>query len=171
MEPLADEKTEFIFSTVDKVDNATAFGKEEYKDFGEYLEYIKTVFTLVIEQPIDNYSIEGYSTVHNGIILLPNEEINAAFAIIQLYEKILKEKETPPLLSNLITLNNDKYNGPLSVEKLIEPNALHLGQMGFAFPLSISQRKSLYTFLQSEDKVFAINGPPGTGKPLCFRVS
>ncbi|MCD8262438.1 MAG: AAA family ATPase [Bacteroides sp.] len=36
--------------------------------------------------------------------------------------------------------------------------------MGFEFPLSISQRKSLYTFLDGKGKVFAVNGPPGTGK-------
>ncbi len=36
--------------------------------------------------------------------------------------------------------------------------------MGFDFPLSISQRKGLYTFLHGNDKVFAVNGPPGTGK-------
>ena len=36
--------------------------------------------------------------------------------------------------------------------------------MGFDFPISISQRKSLYTYLQSNEKVFAVNGPPGTGK-------
>jgi predicted ATPase len=36
--------------------------------------------------------------------------------------------------------------------------------MGFDFPISISQRKSLYTYLESNEKVFAVNGPPGTGK-------
>ncbi len=36
--------------------------------------------------------------------------------------------------------------------------------MGFDFPISISQRKSLYTYLQAENKIFAVNGPPGTGK-------
>ena len=50
------------------------------------------------------------------------------------------------------------------VPNLINSNSLHIGQMGFDFPISISQRKSLYTYLQSNEKVFAVNGPPGTGK-------
>ncbi len=61
LEPLADEKTELhILSTVDRVDNRTSPLEMKYmKIFGEYLEYIKTVFTSVIEQLIGNYSIEG----------------------------------------------------------------------------------------------------------------
>jgi len=164
LEPLADERTEFIFSTVEKVDKATAVGKEEYKSYEEYIDYIKTLFGLAIEQPINNYKTEGYNTIQNGIILLPDEDINAAMGIIHLYEKILKENNIPSLLASFINLKNDIANQPLSVSELIEANFLHLGQMGFDFPLSISQRKSLYTLLQTDNKVFAVNGPPGTGK-------
>ncbi len=164
LEPLADERTEFIFSTVERVDKATSVGKEEYKSFNEYIHYIKTIFSFAIDQPIDNYKTEGYNTIQNGIILLPDEDINAAIGIIHLYEKILKEKTIPELLANFINLKNDIANQPLSVSELIEENFLHLGQMGFDFPISISQRKSLYTLLKTDDKAFAINGPPGTGK-------
>lgn len=164
LEPLADEKTEFIFSTVEKVDKASSIGKEGYKNFEEYIDYIKTIFSLAIDQLIESYHSEGYNTIQNGIILLPDEDINAAIGIIHLYEKILKEKKVPLLLSNFINLKNDTANQPLSVSHLIEVNFLHLGQMRFDFPLSISQRKSLYTLLQTNDKVFAVNGPPGTGK-------
>ncbi len=94
---------------------------------------------------------------------MPNEEINAAFAIIQLYEKILKEKQAPFLLSHLITLNNDKYNQPLSVEKLIGPNALHLGQMGFCFFLL--RREKVYTlFCNQRIKNLPLTDRFGTGK-------
>ncbi|BAV06141.1 AAA domain-containing protein [Filimonas lacunae] len=164
LEPLADEKTEFIFSTVEKVDIATAPGKEKYKIVQEYIDYLRTVFTIATDQLIENYTTEGYSTLSNAIVLLPDEEINAAIGIIQLYEKIVSSQNTPPLLSHFISLKNDICRPPLSAEKLMEANYLHIGQMGFSFPLSISQRKSLYTFLTSDDKVFAINGPPGTGK-------
>lgn len=164
LEPLADEKTEFIFSTVEKVDIASAAGKEEYKSLQEYLDYLHTAFVLAVDQPINEYKTEGYSTVSNAVIILPDEEINAAFAIIQLYEKILKGKEIPSLLSNFITLRNNTEHSAVSVESMIVPNAMHTGQMGNSFPLSISQRKCLSTFLQSEDPVFAVNGPPGTGK-------
>ncbi|MEO6686896.1 MAG: AAA domain-containing protein, partial [Dyadobacter sp.] len=164
LEPLADERTEFIFSTVEKVDKATPFRKEKYKFFQDYITYIKDVFQKAVEQTISTFSADGYETVHHGIILLPDEDINAAAGIIQLYEKIAAETIIPPLLSDFISLDNKTENLPLPVSKLMDANFLHVGQMGYDFPLSISQRKGLYTFLQGNDKVFAVNGPPGTGK-------
>lgn len=164
LEPLADESTEFIFGSVENIDKATTVGKEEYNNYLDYISYLKDVFKKAINQEIENYSIEGYETLNNAVILLPNEDINAAVAIIELYEKILKENNTPELLKSFITLKNDNSKTPLSVPEFIHYNDLHLGQMGFDFPISISQRKSLYTYLQSNDKVFAVNGPPGTGK-------
>lgn len=164
LEPLADERTEFIFTSVEKVDLATAIGKEEFDNYAHYIQYIKKVFTFSIDQDIEEYSTQGYETISNAIILLPDEEMNAAIGIIQLYEKILKEKEIPKLLKSFITLKNGSIKTPVAVSDLINPNSLHLGQMGFDFPLSISQRKSLYTHLGANEKVFAVNGPPGTGK-------
>jgi len=164
LEPLADERTEFIFGSVENIDKATAIGKEEYTNYLDYIQYLKDVFKKAINQEIESYSIQGYETLNNAIILLPDEDINAAIGIIQLYEKIIKEKNTPELLKSLINLKNDNPKTPLSVPELINNNPLHLGQMGFDFPISISQRKSLYTYLQSNEKVFAVNGPPGTGK-------
>jgi hypothetical protein len=164
LEPLADERTEFIFGSIEDIDKATAIGKEEYTNYFDYIQYVKAVFKKAINQEIESYSIKGYETLNNAIILLPDEDINAAIGIIQLYEKILKEKNTPELLKSFVTLKNDKPKAPLSVPELINSNPLHLGQMGFDFPISISQRKSLYTYLQSNEKVFAVNGPPGTGK-------
>jgi hypothetical protein len=164
LEPLADERTEFIFGTVENIDNSTAIGKEEYTNYLDYIQYLKDVFKKAINQEIESYSIQGYETLNNAIILLPDEDINAAIGIIQLYEKILKEKSTPKLLKSFINLKNDNPKTPLGVPELINNNSLHLGQMGFDFPISISQRKSLYTYLQSDKKVFAVNGPPGTGK-------
>lgn len=164
LEPLADERTEFIFGSVDNIDKATAIGKEEYTNYLDYIKYLKDVFKKAINQEVESYSTQGYETLYNAIILLPDEDINAAIGIIQLYEKILKKKNTPELLKSFINLINDNPKTPLTVPELINNNSLHLGQMGFDFPISISQRKSLYTYLQSHEKVFAVNGPPGTGK-------
>ncbi|WP_159469392.1 AAA domain-containing protein [Dyadobacter sp. 3J3] len=164
LEPLADERSEFIFSTVEKVDKATPFRKEKYKFFQDYITYIKDVFQKAVEQTISTFSADGYETVHRAIILLPDEDINAAAGIIQLYEKIAAETIIPPLLSDFISLDNKTENLPLPVSKLMDANFLHVGQMGYDFPLSISQRKGLYTFLQNSDRIFAVNGPPGTGK-------
>ncbi|WP_018627085.1 AAA domain-containing protein [Niabella aurantiaca] len=164
LDPLADEKTDFIFSSVEAVDKAAALGKEEYKSYKEYIIYVKEVFRSAVDQDVEQYSTGVYETLNHAVVLLPEEEINAAVGIIQLYEKILNEKKIPALLQRFITLKNDKSTTPKNVSELIALNILHLGQMGFDFPISISQRKSLYTFLNANDQVFAVNGPPGTGK-------
>jgi hypothetical protein len=164
LEPLADEKNEFIFSNVEDVDHAATLGREDYTKYSEYVEYVRNVFEKAIHQKLYEYYSEGYETVYNGLILIPKEEMNAADGIIQLYEKILKSKKIPPLLELLITLKNNNKKLPVSVPDHIDFNELHVGQMGFDFPLSISQRKSLNTLLSAKDKVFAVNGPPGTGK-------
>ena len=164
LEPLADERTEFIFGSVENIDKATAIGKEHYENYLAYVKYLKDVFRKAINQELTSYSNQGYETVNNAIILLPDEDITAAIGIIHLYEKILKEKNTPELLKSFITLKNENQKNPLGVPNLISSNSLHLGQMGFDFPISISQRKSLYTYLQSNEKIFTVNGPPGTGK-------
>lgn len=164
LDPLADERTEFIFGSVENVDIATSLGKENYADYQEYIDYLGHVFKKAIGQEINSYSKEGYETAYTGIVLLPDADINAAVSIIQLYEKLLKREKLPELLKAFITLKNSHEMPPVSVPQLSDLNSLHLGQMGSDFPLSVSQRKSLYTFLQAKDKVFAVNGPPGTGK-------
>lgn len=164
LEPLADERTEFIFSSVEKVDEAMALGMEKYGNFYEYINYVKSVFIKAINQTVSSYEVDGYHTVNNGIVLLPDEDINAAIGIIHLYEKILKSESVSPLLVSFIDLDNKISAKPLEVADLLNANELHLGQMSFEFPLSISQRKGLYTLLKDDSKVFAVNGPPGTGK-------
>ncbi|KGK30529.1 AAA domain-containing protein [Cellulophaga sp. E6(2014)] len=164
LEPLADERTEFIFGSVDKVDKATAIGKESFDSYVDYIKYLESVFNEAIGQELKSYVKEGYETIHNGIVLLPDEDMNAAIGIIHLYEKILEEKNIPALLKSFITLRNDVQNPPVKVKDLINSNEMHVGQMGNDFPISISQRTSLNSFLTTNDKVFAINGPPGTGK-------
>lgn len=129
LEPLADERTEFIFGSVESIDKATAIGKEKYTNYLDYIQYLKDLFKEVISQEIDSYTIQGYETLNNAIILLPDEEINACIGIIELYEKILykirKEKNTPELLKSFITLKNDNQKMPLGVPDLIFPFQYH----------------------------------------------
>ena len=164
LEPIADENTEYVLASVDSVDKATCIGKEKFCNYEEYIDYVQAVFKIAVGQELNSYKCTGYETVNNGIILLPDDEINAAISIINLYEKILNEESIPQLLKSVININNEIENLPLDIDKFIDVNYMHLGQMGDGFPLSISQRKGLYTFLNSKSKVFAVNGPPGTGK-------
>jgi len=164
LDPLADEKNDYVLSTVEKVDLASTHGKERYQDYIEYISHIKSTFQFVTGQDIENYKTEGYQTTHNAIIVVPDEDVTAAIGIIHLYEEIIKTEINLPLLTSFISIDNTTQKRPLPVSKFIDFNHFHLGQMGFDFPISISQRRSLYTFIHEENKVFAVNGPPGTGK-------
>lgn len=164
LSPIADDRIDFFFGAVDDVDHVIASKKERFDSYSEYIQYIQTVFKDISGQDFENYHVEGYHSIYSSIILLPEEDINAAFGILELYEKILQERRFPQLLSKFISVNNIEENPSVSISGLINPNQKHLGQMGFDFPLSISQRKSLYTLLDQDNPVFAVNGPPGTGK-------
>lgn len=166
--PNANGSAEFIFTSVEKVDVAATIGKESICNYKEYIEYVKAVFNKATDgQGISTYECEGYEIIRNGIVLLPKDEINAAYSIVSLYNKIIVRDEEEASLNLLESIVNvDDVGGalPLNSAQFVEANPLHLGQMGSSFSLSLSQRKSLYTFLNSKSKVFAVNGPPGTGK-------
>lgn len=169
LEPVADERTAYVFSSMEQVDNATSVSFPNNTVYIEYLESINKVFEFVAEKSLINYKTDSHNTVYDAIILLPNEEIGAAKSIVELYHRILEQKRVNPnfqflLLSKFIGLEHPKPKIPIEVSNFMTYNALHLGQMGFDFPISISQRKALYTFNEKEQSVFAVNGPPGTGK-------
>lgn len=164
LEPYADEKTECIIASVEAVDKATTLGKEENKSFGEYLEYIREIFKAVTGQALDQFTVGGFETIATSLIFIREENINAIGGILNLYTNILHDKGEYKALESLITSNHPGGVPPASGKDHMDANALHLGQMGYAFPLSVSQRKSLYAYLGTNDRIFAVNGPPGTGK-------
>ncbi|MBK8044450.1 MAG: AAA family ATPase [Haliscomenobacter sp.] len=135
---------------------------------------MNSIFKFVTDHSIEDYQTIGHNTIFDAILLLPDEEIGASKAIIELYHRILQEKKQAglptPLLSHFINIQNPINKEPVSVENFINHNATHLGQMRFEFPISISQRKALYTLNSKEQKVFAINGPPGTGKTTLLQT-
>lgn len=164
LEPHADDRVNYTFSTVEKEDAATSIGKDEMSSLVEYYDYIDSVFYAITGQDFGSYEDEDLVRVNNAFILLPEEEIPVSAGIISLYNRILSEEHISPCLKEFINIENNKEYRPISTESLMEVNFRHLGQMGSEFPLSFSQRISLCTWLQSKGRIFAINGPPGTGK-------
>jgi len=136
----------------------------EFDSFDEYISYITDLFAQLADSAMAGFQVEGFTCVKDALILMPDEEIGAATGIIGLYETLLKQGEIPPLLKTLSSVDTVEPVEPLTTQELIRWNDSHLGQMGFEFPLSVSQRKGLYTFLSAGNRVFAVNGPPGTGK-------
>ena len=163
--PSANEENDFIFSHVDTVDTATTLDKSEFEDWATYWEFILQVFEQITDQSLASYDQEYYSKVDRILYFVPDEKFMPSTHIIKLLENLLINESEPSLIKQVIHAPNRKDKKPLSVGQYMETNSLHLGQMGCDYPLSISQRKALYTFLNAkEEKVFAVNGPPGTGK-------
>lgn len=163
--PSADEDNDFIFSHVDTVDAATKLDKETFEDWKAYWDFHQEVFKELTDQPLSSYEVEYYSKVDRVVYFTPDEEFTPSTHIIKLLENLLINESEPTLLKQVIETPNREDHRPLSVAQYIDANILHLGQMGCEYPLSVSQRKALYTFLNGKgEKVFAVNGPPGTGK-------
>jgi len=162
--PYADDRVEFTFSTVEEVDEAMAREPLRFDSWTAYVEYLVGLFETLSGSSLAQFEVEGFATVRDGVVLMPDEETGAAVGVIGLYEKLSKEEKLPPLLHTFTTLEHPEPGLPLDTRGLLEANRLHLGQMGYDFPLSVSQRKSLYTYLADNSRVFAVNGPPGTGK-------
>ena len=156
----------------------------QFEKYGDYIGYICDVFKAITGKefveyatncmeeryPDDIGSFEAYShtiTRATAIIVFPPDEKknkNAGKFILELYNYLCAQSSYSPLLSKMI--NGEAKTSPfLPEEDWVRLNAWHLGQMKNDYPLSYSQRRSLYTILNQWDKpVHVINGPPGTGK-------
>lgn len=84
--------------------------------------------------------------------------------ILRLYDKLLDCKEDLPLLECLTRCECEPLL-PLPARREIYANKRHLAQMSSDFPLSVSQRETLAMYTHPRgSRIFAVNGPPGTGK-------
>lgn len=162
--PVADDRVDLVLASVDTMDDAIAVNARDYDNYQDYVNQVEAFFAQLTGINMQAFSPLGYELLNNGRVVLPEDEITAASAIINLYEKINNCSENLPLLSRIIDLNHDKEIAPLDVSDFAAYNDMHIGQMNYKFPISISQRKALYTLLSKDNRVFAVNGPPGTGK-------
>lgn len=100
-------------------------------------------------------------------------DINTTQNIRNLYDQLLDETCEPKneLMQILLSEKEESQNKELNIKseagsrRLIYLNKNHYGQMRCDFPLSRSQRAAFAEYLEDvNNKVFAVNGPPGTGK-------
>lgn len=175
----------FILGDLDTAESAIADDNGgQFEEYDDYIGYICNVFTAITGKKFREYasdcmqernlkaedSFEAYSHTITGttaIIIFPPDEKkskNAGKNILELYNYLCTQSSYPTLLSKMI--NGEARTYPfLPEEKWISLNAEHLGQMKDDYPLSYSQRRSLYTILSQWGKpVHVVNGPPGTGK-------
>ncbi|WP_103864806.1 ATP-binding protein [Aquimarina sp. I32.4] len=163
--PSAGKEADFILGDVDNVDRAAAISQIGIKNWSQYVNYLNDVFKEITSQNIQNYIEVDFAIVKENIFFCPEEEQGAASGIINLYHHLLKKNKLPKLLEGLISGFSQSAKKPIEVSSYMDELDKHLGQMGDSFPLSITQRKTLHTFINDDaNSVFAVNGPPGTGK-------
>lgn len=163
--PVVDDRIEYTIGDTEVFDRACAGGDFDFKKYQDYINHLLRIFEQVAQADLSSYRHENFVTDYTAHILVPDETMGAAMNLVKLYENLLIEENVPPLLNKLICLDRNPSKPPLALKEWLNVNERHLGQMKAAFPLSFSQRKSLYTLLANPDEqVMAINGPPGTGK-------
>jgi len=171
LEPIADVRNDFIFSSIDVVTVAKEIPQpksnyeEETIGWDEYWDYINQVFSEIAFSKLYDYRTEGYTTEYKVTYFATSSKIATAKSILFLYNNLLNEPEELPLFSKIINPYNRERINAVTDNGFLNYNHLHLGQMSNEFPLSISQRKTLLSYLTAEENsVTAVNGPPGTGK-------
>jgi len=164
LEPQVNEHVNFTFSHVEKIDEVFA-SNFEGKDWNSYWKFIQTIFIEITNCEIPKYKTEDFSVVVLNTIVVNDTLPSAADGIIKLYDHLITSQPAIPLVETMSNPDLAKLDMLLTVEEFENASLSHLGQMGYEFPLSISQRKSLYQFnTLMEGDVIAVNGPPGTGK-------
>jgi len=169
--PIADIGNDFIFSKMDLVEEAremeTPFplDDEEIVSWDIYWAYINDVFEAIAFSDMNFYNTEGYTTRPKVTYFATSSKIATAKSILFLYENLLNETIDFPLIEKLVDPIDRERKTAITDDGFLNYNHLHLGQMSNEFPLSISQRKTLLSYLTAEaNSVTAVNGPPGTGK-------
>ncbi len=165
LEPQVNEDVNFIFSDVDEVDETFAKPFSGENTWTDYWSYIQASFKDITGVKLFEYTIEGHMANFSNTIVVNDTLTSAADGIIKLYDYLIREEEAPLLLETLAERSYSPLRPLLGIDAFEQVSAQHLGQMAYAYPLSISQRKSLYHFhTLNKGEVLAVNGPPGTGK-------
>ncbi|PUZ26596.1 AAA domain-containing protein [Chitinophaga costaii] len=165
LEPQVNDDVNFIFVDVDKVDAAFAKPFAGDNSWTAYWKYIQQCFKNITGTDLFEFSSGSHTAKYANTVVISDNLTGAADAIIGLYDYLHTEKEPLPLLNNFISKNYSPLRSLLTNEAFEQQSTAHLGQMAYEFPLSISQRKTLYHFLTlKHGESLAVNGPPGTGK-------
>jgi superfamily I DNA and/or RNA helicase len=151
-------------ATMEKLDGVlknTEFKVDTFKNYWEDCEHF---FKTVTGKSYNSFKTkETYS-----FAICRLEDSNSSTNILQLYndlifDKVTKNKEHK-ILRKILKEKTEEKNYNLSKSE-IYLNENHYGQMSNEFPLSKSQRRAFGEFTSKFNiDVFAINGPPGTGK-------
>ena len=165
LSPIVNEAQLIIFSDVDKVDKALAEATMNYESWESYWQGCKAVFNRVTGKDLDNYEANDFKVKKECWVIEDDSPSEASEGIIALYDRLIAQSKVPDLLTQLCSPIQPTLRKWMTEEEIEKASGIHLGQMTNSFPLSESQRTSLYHYFNLKDgEVLAINGPPGTGK-------
>jgi len=165
LSPIVNEGQLIIFSDVDTVDKALAEATMNYESWESYWQGCKTIFNKVTDKDLDNYEASDFIVRKECWVIEDDSPSEASEAIITLYDRLIAQSKIPNLLTRLCNPIQPALRKRMTEEETERASGIHLGQMTNTFPLSESQRTSLYHYFNlKEGEVLAINGPPGTGK-------
>lgn len=138
---------------------------QENPNWEYFISYNKKMIKEVCKVEFSNIAINEYSLTKDSYVIIDNI-INSTTHLRQFYEHIVRKDVEPNKLSINIFEQEPKFQKEIDADEcqlLLSRN--HYGQMGKDYPLSVSQRETLNKYLLVNDgDVFAVNGPPGTGK-------
>ena len=138
----------------------------ERVDWHDYWRRCDELFKAACGSGIADFSLKDYSRRRNAAVVLDNSSPGATASALRVYEQLLAGRRSGGVLEKLASLKprEKKYAVP-SNEALTRGAKRHLGQFGFSFPLSPSQRNAVHQyFAYGDGEVTAVTGPPGTGK-------
>jgi ABC-type uncharacterized transport system YnjBCD ATPase subunit len=152
-----------VLSTVERVDTLGATLHILRDTWQSYLTGALDSFKAQTGSEIKNLCLEGWEVFTGQIALLPADLGGLTGSLVKFYDHYLHtEGQLPRVLQSLLTPRQKEPEAIIDPVGVILENP-HYGQMSSRFPLSPSQRISLALMVKTE-QVFAVNGPPGTGK-------
>ncbi len=150
----------YKISSIKEVDKTLQ--KEEFKDayWKSYWAKCESFFELITGKTFEEFNVS-----HEKYIFVQKGELRGLTDnILNLYKRLEEDYPKGNLLEKLINKRGINYREIPNKLEVIK-NKKHIGQMNGQFPLSVSQRESIFCFNNLENSnVLAVNGPPGTGK-------
>ncbi|MCP5047807.1 MAG: hypothetical protein GY940_11595, partial [bacterium] len=153
------------FGNVDDVDEFLTLNDVPRENWREYIEYCDKMFKYVCGEEIKQFEVEGFLSDCNMVVMLDSSFGETTNGIIELYDQIREKEKIPRLLKHYASVEGPPLKEILPENESLRLSSKHVGQMGYEFPISGSQRQALFHYLQiSDGDIIAVNGPPGTGK-------
>lgn len=153
-------RNDMTVGALDQVDRLLSEFHTDCTDWKAYWKETDHFFEQVTKKKFQDLNLSDEPEI---IVQLAGDKGMAA-NVIRLYNYILEGKEECRLLDVLTRLNPEKIV-PSPEYSVVYGNRRHLGQLKCDFPLSVSQRETLAMYADPNcSDIFAVNGPPGTGK-------